>query len=135
MVHANLGHLRKAFQRQRQPAIAQAQGRNLLLFYAVECGLKAAWLMRNRLRDTSEIDASLTQRGHDLVFWTKKLYLPAEITNGNTGFRLRSGGAKLDLGLAHQVWRYGVDVEPADEASLETWLNQVWQWAKGELRL
>jgi hypothetical protein len=135
MVHASLGHLRKAFQRQRQPALLQAQGRNLLLFYAVECGLKAAWLTRNRLRDTAEIHASLKPRGHDLIFWTKKLYLPAAITNGNIGFRLRFRGDRLDLGLAHQAWRYGVDVEPADEVALGAWLDQVWQWARGELHL
>jgi hypothetical protein len=96
--------LRKAFQRQRQPSLLQAQCRNLLLFYAVECGLKAAWLKRNRLRDTSEIEPLLKQEGHDLIYWTKALYLPAAITNGSVGFRLRPGGAKLDVEFAHQVW-------------------------------
>ena len=135
MVHASLGHLRKAFLRQRQPALLQPQCQNLLLFYAVECGLKAAWLTRNRLRDTSEIESILKQKGHDLIFWTKRLNLPATITNGSAGFRLRSGSARLDVEFAHQVWRYGTDVEPADEVALANWLEQVWNWAKAELRL
>lgn len=135
MVHASLGHLRKAFLRQRQPTLQQAQCQSLLLFYAVECGLKAAWLTRNRLRDTSEIEPRLKEKGHDLIFWTKALYLPATITNGRASFRLRSGGARLDVEFAHQVWRYGTDVEPADEVALSTWLEQVWDWAKAELRL
>jgi hypothetical protein len=135
MVHATLGHLRKAFLRQRQPTLLQAQCKNLLLFYAVECGLKAAWLNRNRLRDTAEIEPLLKQRGHDLVFWTKALYLPATITNGNAGFRLRSGKIRLDLESAHQAWRYGTDMEPVDEVALVTWLERVWDWARAELQL
>jgi hypothetical protein len=135
MVHSGLGHLRKAFLRQRQPVLAQEQCRNLLLFYAVECGLKAAWWTRNRLRDTSEIESHLKEGGHDLIFWAKKLYLPAAITGGSASIRLRSSGTRLDVRLAHQAWRYGADVEPDDEAALGTWLEQVWQWAKAELRL
>lgn len=94
-------------------------------------------MTRNRLRDTSDIESQLKGKwnGHDLVFWTKELYLPAVITNGSATFRLRSGSTKLGIELAHQVWRYGADVEPADEVALANWLEQVWQWAKGELRL
>ena len=66
MIHSGVGNLRKAFQRHRLAAIPQPQARILLLFYAVECGLKAAWLTRNRLRDTSSIEAKLKDRGHDL---------------------------------------------------------------------
>jgi hypothetical protein len=136
MVHAGLGHLRKAFQRQRPPAGAQVQNRNLLLFYAVECGLKAAWLTRNKLRDTSQIEPLfLRDGGHDLTLWTKRLYLPATITSAKPNFRLRDAGTALQLKFAHQAWRYGVDVEPEDEAALHQWLEQVWQWAKGDLRL
>jgi hypothetical protein len=69
------------------------------------------------------------------MFWTKQLYLPAAITNGKASFRLKFNGTTLGVEFAHQVWRYGVDVEPIDEAALESWLEQVWQWAKGELRL
>jgi hypothetical protein len=135
MVHSALGHLRKAFLRQRQPMLTQEQCRNLLLFYAVECGLKAAWLTRSRLRDTSEIHLQLKERGHDLMFWAKALHLPATITSGGVCFRLRSNGTRLDVQLAHQVWRYGPDVEPVDEIAMGAWLEQVWQWAKTELRL
>jgi hypothetical protein len=97
--------------------------------------LKAAWLTRNKIRDTSEIEPLLKQKGHDLIFWAKKLYLPATITAGSVGFRLKSSGSKLDLEFAHQVWRYGADVASDDEAALEAWLEQVWQWTKAELRL
>jgi len=135
MVHAGLGHLRKAFLRQRQPALQQQQCRMLLLFYAVECGLKAAWLTRNRLRDTSEIEPLLKQKGHDLMYWITELRLPATITRGSTSFRMRSGTNRIDVAFAHQVWRYGADVDSTDEGALGIWLEQVWQWAKEELML
>jgi hypothetical protein len=135
MVHAGVGHLRKAFQRHRQTGVAQTQARILLLFYAVECGLKAAWLTRNKLRSTSAIESQLKENGHDLVFWTRQLHLPATITNGRTSFRLRTNGSALGIEYAHQAWRYGIDVEPIDEAALESWLEHVWAWAKEELAL
>ena len=136
MVHAGLSQLRRAFQHQRQPGFAQPQGRNLLLFYAVECGLKASWLTRNRLRDTSRIEQSLLrEHGHDLLYWAKKLYLPAAVTTGRSSFRLRGSEGRLGVESAHQAWRYGVDLEPGDEAALENWLEQVWQWARGDLGL
>lgn len=135
MVPAGVRQLRNAFKRHRQPAGPQAQGRNLLLFYAVECGLKAAWLTRNRLPDTSAIDSQSKERGHDLLYWAKKLYLPATITNGKTSFHTKDDRTSRPLEVAHQAWRYGIDIEPADETALETWLEEVWQWSKGELRL
>lgn len=135
MVDAGVGHLRKAFQRHKQPLLLQKQGRILLLFYAVECGLKAAWLTRNKLRDTSAMESRLKDRGHDLMLWTKELYLPAAITSRRTGFRLRDSRYAYGVELAHQVWRYGVDMDPADEDALEEWLLQVWEWVKGELNL
>jgi hypothetical protein len=134
MMHAGVGHLRKAFQRHRQPSLQQKQGRILLLFYAVECGLKAAWLTRNRLRDTSAMEARLKEKGHDLGVWARELRMPAVIANGRTSFRLRDGSS-FTLEVAHQAWRYGVDVDPADEDELEKWLGQVWEWAKEELCL
>jgi hypothetical protein len=134
MVHAGVRHLRKAFQRHRQPGLEQKQSRILLLFYAVECGLKAAWLARSNLQDTSAMEARFKDQGHDLRLWAKELRLPAAIANSRTHFRLRDGSCH-GLEVAHQVWRYGVDMDPADEDALEGWLEQVWEWAKEELSL
>ena len=133
MVHASLRNLQKAFQRQRPPGLLPTQSQNLLLFYAVECGLKAAFLKRNRLSDTSAMEAELKEKGHDLAFWAKKLYLPAIIAGANLNFRLRAGTGRLGVGFAHQAWRYGQDIEREDEIVIEEWLKKVSQWAKEEL--
>ena len=55
---------------------------------------------------------------------TKELYLPAAITSRRTGFRLRDSRYVYGVDCA-QVWRYGVDIDPADEDAFEEWL-QVW---------
>jgi hypothetical protein len=46
------------------------------------------------------------------MFWTKKLYLPATITNGKASFRLREDRTSLGVEFAHQAWRYGVESPP-----------------------
>ena len=134
MLHVTQRQLCKAFQRHRQPAVTQAEARGLLLFYSVESGLKAAWLKRNTLRDTSFIETGLKERGHDLMYWTKELRLPASIANHPLKFRLRQGGS-YGIEAAHQAWRYGAHIDPAEQVGLETWLEQTWLWAKEELGL
>jgi hypothetical protein len=124
MLKAGFGHLRKAFLRQRQPTLEQEHCRMLLLFYAVECGLKAAWLARNRLPDTSEIEPLLRQQGHDLMYWVAELRLPATITHGTTSFRTKSGQNKYDVAYAHQAWRSGTDMNPWDEQGLSASLTR-----------
>lgn len=37
------------------------------------------------------------------------------VTQSRASFRLKDGGARLGIEFAHEAWRYGVDVEPADE--------------------
>lgn len=102
-----------------------------MLVYAVECGLKAAWLRRNSLTSSADI-AELKEYGHDLRYWVKKLHLPASVTNCQSSFRVRGGGS-FEISSAHQAWRYGVDLDAEDEAAIAAWLETVWAWGKGEL--
>jgi hypothetical protein len=111
----------------------------LLLFYAVECGLKAVWLKRqNRsLFDQDDIDKT----GHDLKQVLKdlnvgaelfqlpqELVLPSVLQNG--ALQPRKGG----ISILHQAWRYGGRcVTPADN-DCERQLEQVLTWIQGELK-
>jgi|SRR5579884_1967993 len=66
----------------------------LLLFYAVECGLKAELLRRRKLRHSGELPAEL--RHHDLRALAKELRRPAP---GLRGCRVRArGGSGQDDG-------------------------------------
>ena len=129
-----MSELRVALHRHSTPDPLQGQSRNLLLFYAAECGLKAAWLKRNRLRSTSQLSSTLNASiGHDLMLWAKKLALPAALASATGRFRLKRENSALETAAAHQAWRYGVEILAADETVLVNWLQALCQWAKGEL--
>jgi hypothetical protein len=108
----------------------------LLLFYAAECGLKSAWMRRNRLRTTAQIDAYLLQQsGHDLMLWAKELFLPAAVVHGTVQFRLQRDGVPCGVPLAHQAWRYGVRIDPQDEQRLVRWIANLCDWVDKEMPL
>ncbi len=103
----------------------------LLLFYAVECGLKAVYLQRRKFSRTDQITDETLRKSHDLMTWSKELRLPASITGKNTSFRLqRDNTYRWRISRAHEAWRYGVVIEPADEEELISWLKRVYDWVK-----
>ncbi|MFN7938651.1 MAG: hypothetical protein U0R19_35305 [Bryobacteraceae bacterium] len=135
MIHAKEGHLRKAFSTHSLPTEQANESRMLLLFYAVECGLKSAWLRQNRLSDTSQLGPEFDGKGHDLAFWVKQLRLPASVANGVRDFRLRGTQQRHRLSQAHEAWRYGVAIQDDDEKSMNKWLEQVCNWIRKELQV
>lgn len=110
----------------------------LLLFYAVECGLKAVWLKRkNRsLFDREDIDKT----GHNLrqVLTELKvgtgLSLPANLqlqpVTQNGAQQSRNG----DISILHQAWRYGGECTAPTDNDCEHQLEQVLNWIQGELK-
>ena len=110
----------------------------LLLFYAVECGLKAVWLKRQSrsLFDRADIDRT----GHDLRQLLKDLKvgsglsLPENlqlhyVTQNNTQIP-RNG----DISILHQAWRYGGECAAPTDQDCEHQLQQVSNWIRGELK-
>lgn len=110
----------------------------LLLFYAVECGLKAVWLRRqNRtLFEGADID----RMGHNLQQVLKDLrvgsalslpdsfQLPA-VTRGTV-----SVPRKSKFGDVHQAWRYGGKCNAPTDQDCEQQLLKVLNWIQGELK-
>lgn len=76
---ANKKHF-KAYE--RDPEVPSFQ---LLLFYAVETGLKSKFLKDHKMRDTREFERRLAHKygyGHDIPRWVSALKIPAyEITD------------------------------------------------------
>jgi hypothetical protein len=106
---------------------------NLLLFYAVECGLKSLYLRRSNLRTTAQItDAALTGRGHDLRLWIKQLRLPAAVDLPQ-GFRLSRDLTSWELAQVHEAWRYGAVVHAEDEPGLRKGLERIRSWIEEAL--
>ena len=108
----------------------------LLLFYAVESGLKSVYLRQNRLNKTDEIQDENLQKSHDLQAFVKELRLPHQIdhTRISSCFKLqRKGNEQPHLKEAHQAWRYAVVIEPVDEEKILTWLEGIENWLKSNI--
>ena len=134
-IEAGTDELRRGFWQLTQ---GHPTSQSLRLFYAVECGLKSVYLRRNQLRTTGQIqDPGLQERGHDIARWVKELRLPASIASKGPTFRLKREKAKRGhsthvIEVAHQAWRYGVQMEESDESTLLEYLRKIHNWVEGE---
>lgn len=136
-IPAGMSQLRQAFHAHlRASQQTQASCSCLLLFYAVECGMKSIYLRRNRLKETSNIsDQTLLSRdGHNLDRWVKELRISASQVGNTPYFRLKSGGSSLDIEKAHQAWRYGIQINSKDEENLVKWLKALCNWIKDDIK-
>lgn len=109
---------------------------NLLLFYAVECGLKAVLLRRRNLRTLREIKTDNAEGlGHDLAYYVKELRISAATVSLKGAYRLggRQSGS-CAVRDVHQAWRYGVRMDPGDEGQLVNGLVRLTDWVREELR-
>lgn len=120
------------------PGVLRSNPHRLLLFYAVECGLKAVWLKRRNLRlfDRENIERT----GHNLRQLLKDLNVGANLqlaenlrlvpVNQNGEQVPRNG----DISVLHQAWRYGGEcTEPTDQ-ECEKQLDEILVWIQGELK-
>ncbi len=131
MLQVGLSELSHAFSKHRA---ANATAPNpLLLFYAVECGLKAAWMQRNNCRNTAAINELLSSKGHDLMYWVGELRLSKALAGGPRSFRLRRDASSNDISLSHQAWRYGAEMVQTDENAVLAWLTSLGDWIAKEL--
>lgn len=122
-------------------AMTQQDARNnshrLLLFYAVECGLKAVWLRRQGRtlfsgEDISKVRHDLRQilkdlRVGSLLALPESFQLPPATHDGS---HISRNGKIGDL---HQVWRYGGKCTSPTDHECEQMLENVLNWIRGEL--
>lgn len=112
--------------------------KRLLLYYAVECGLKAVWLKR---QGKSVFGASDVQGvGHDICKLAKEFHVShdsrslSEIklssVKENKGLTSRNCGIKE----LHQAWRYGGVCESPNDSECEKELLKLKKWIEQELK-
>ena len=136
-LHADYRQLRKVYHAHvKWAGSCQEPSQCLLLFYAIECGLKCVYMRRNKLQSTKQLaDRGLLRSyGHDLARWSKELRMPALPTNTSVQFRLMSDMSKTcHIDKAHEAWRYGVVMESESQGMLVRWLVGVSEWIKPQL--
>lgn len=136
--------LRRAWRQLKKTSIPHKDSKRenahrLLLFYAVECGLKAVWLKRTS--QTLFTDDDVKQTGHDLAKILTRLraghrvklphniqLAPVRASDGTPSQRNAS------LESLHQVWRYGGTSQNPTDEHCEEQLEQVVNWINGELQ-
>lgn len=117
---------------------ARQNPHRLLLFYAVECGLKAVWLKRQS-RTLFE-DADIERTGHDLRKIIKELRVGSslDLPQGVELESVRQNGADMprkgSISILHQAWRYGGKCKVPDDQNCEQYLQKVLTWIQGELK-
>ncbi|NOS88099.1 MAG: hypothetical protein HOP34_06075 [Methylococcaceae bacterium] len=123
-----------------ESADTKSNAHRLLLFYAVETGLKAVYLKRNNKNDTgcddakalfSEIQHNLNKLMHELRTGSE-LNLPADIQLND--LKLPTTNRRPSSAKLNEIWRYGaIAIRPTD-AELENQLIAILAWIDGELR-
>ena len=125
-------NLQKAFQKHKACYEAlkdtHDRSRRLILFYAVETGLKVYLLDKIQKHTSDELFSHydyryLENNGHDISAMLKLANLPGQ-------FVLKTLRCKSDMQVApsqyHQLWRYGLELtDAADEKEAEITLYSV----------
>jgi hypothetical protein len=119
----------------------------LLLFYAVETGLKAVLIKRQAKLDSGELEIFFQdsegkkKSGHDLNNLMDHLKVGASLRLPNNSIHLddlklptppRQRAASC--GELNQIWRYGAKAKIPSDEILETQLLAIQKWICGELK-
>ncbi|OLN24126.1 hypothetical protein BTO30_01560 [Domibacillus antri] len=138
--------LEKSFRRHltvyRQAGGTKSQSHRLLLFYGIECGLKAL-LIRNIKKDTTaelfdyfESENGRKLNGHDL----KELLLFFRKIPSAPQFNIKSfpnfpchGNQAAPVSKYNEVWRYGIDSDSRSQKDAEEILIEIASQIEEEL--
>ncbi|MEO3779194.1 hypothetical protein ABGB16_20585 [Micromonospora sp. B11E3] len=114
---------------------ASEEASHLLRFYSVECGMKAAALLRGKLQTTDQLSPDLLS--HDLRRLASHLRLsPAEYQMLAPCRRRTPGAAQptVEVPQLHQAWRYGAKLDAEDEKTAVAGLTSLGNWCRKETR-
>lgn len=125
--------LRKAYagHRDARAGLPAGQSAHLLLFYSVECGLKAAMIHRRGIRGANQLESR--ERGHDVRQLAKALRLSRQLLVDLRDCRKRSDGSAVAVHELHEAWRYGTSLETAGENQVVGGLEALNNWCRDEL--
>jgi hypothetical protein len=125
--------LRAAYATQRDSSrdLGSRTSAYLLLFYAVECGLKAQLMNQRGLRGTHELEEA--ERTHDLRHLAKVLGLSADVIGALRHYRRHVAAPAITVRELHEAWRYGAKLVAADETEAVDSLTKLSEWCREAL--
>ncbi len=103
----------------------------LLLFYAVECGLKALYMQQNNLKVTDEergISRSARSYGHNIRALLHALNVPRASIGLPPQVIVERTAQIGDALVLHEAWRYGEKIR--DSVAIYDWLTSVIEWCR-----
>ncbi|MDP2099690.1 MAG: hypothetical protein U1D70_01560 [Methylobacter sp.] len=118
----------------------------LLLFYAVEAGLKAVLLQRRAKQDSEDLENFFKdsdgkkKSGHDLNNLMDHLKVGASLRLDNSinldvlRVPIPQRQRTACCGELNQIWRYGAKAKTPNDETLETQLLAIQEWICGELK-
>lgn len=105
----------------------------LLLFYSVECGLKAAVLGKHGINARGTEFLPVELRNHDLRRLAKWLRIdPSALGEFHACRRKHDPTKKIEYHDLHQAWRYGASLDRDDEQRAAIVLQNLVDWCKRE---
>jgi hypothetical protein len=111
----------------------------LLLFYAVECGLKAI-IMKRQGKNRTDLCPNVTNSGHDInklldyLSAGDSLKLPRELLMKMIKTNSEKEDRTCTTAQINQMWRYGGTVDSYGDPDLEKQLISISEWIEQELR-
>ncbi len=103
----------------------------LLLFYAVECGLKSIYMLRNNLRSTDDERAnaqSARSFSHNIVSLMIALNISRVSIRPAPPIVIARSGLSGHPLVLHEAWRYGEKVKDAN--AIYDWLASLIDWCR-----
>lgn len=143
--------MQRAWQTNLQASMhsARSNAHRLLLFYAIECGLKAVLMKRrsltctDRCKEFSEAQHDINKL-LDILSAGQALKLPNQFNMSPVNDKGSKHDRKLNPGKINQMWRYGgkviaklddsVSTIGFTDEDIEQHLIQISRWIQGELR-
>lgn len=130
--------LQKAWREHRQAAnvVSATNSHRLLLFYSVECGLKAVFLKRNDYDRTDQWE-ELKFLQHDInklldkLEAGQRLKLPDKVTMD--ALETEGDDREVRNREINQMWRYGGRCKQIEDSELEQKLVDILNWIETEL--
>ncbi len=134
MVHVTRKEIEEAFNSHRKKS-ATSSGKfgmtdKMLLFYAVECGLKALYMDKNKLKWTGQMNnsrESVSDFRHNLNDLMKKLKWNYKIPKINIDKN------QIENDDLHQAWRYGKSLDEKQEKRCIEILSKILKEIRNQL--